>query len=113
MLFTITGDLTGRDLPVAGDRVKLVKNFGDYQHMRTLFRFPCVILLSLSAGFALQQHRYEPAIELQPLAAQARRVVEAMDYLGAPIASQDRTELSRALGASDSAWLALLPGEGA
>jgi len=26
-----------------------------------------------------------------------------MDYLGAPIASQDRTELSRALGASDSA----------
>jgi len=71
--------------------------------MRTLFRFPCVILLSLSAGFALQQHRYEPAIELQPLAAQVRRVVEAMDYLGAPIASQDRTELSRALGASDSA----------
>ena len=71
--------------------------------MGTLFRFPCVILLSLSAGFALQQHRYEPAIELQPLAAQVRRVVEAMDYLGAPIASQDRTELSRALGASDSA----------
>src|SRR5438876_12436622 len=70
--------------------------------MRTLFRFPCVILLSLSAGFALQQHRYEPAIELEPLVAQVRRVVEAMDYLGAPIASQDRIEISRSLGASAS-----------
>jgi hypothetical protein len=41
-------------------------------------------------------------IELQPLAAQARRLIEATDYLGEPFSSADRAALQRALNSTDA-----------
>jgi hypothetical protein len=40
-------------------------------------------------------------IEWQPLAAQVRRVVEAMDYLGSPLSASDRQALDKSLGEAD------------
>jgi hypothetical protein len=46
-----------------------------------------------------------PGVEIQPLAAQVRRVIEALDYLGDPLSSTERASLQDALsaGQSDSA----------
>ncbi len=44
-------------------------------------------------------------VEAQPLAAQVRRLVEAMDYLGAPLADADRVSLRVALAVDDGALL--------
>jgi hypothetical protein len=40
-------------------------------------------------------------VELQPLAAQVGRVVEALDYLGAPLSPGDKSNLQKALNATD------------
>jgi hypothetical protein len=48
------------------------------------------------AGAAAAPLPIVPDIELQPLAAQVRRVVEALDHLGDPILPEDREELLRA-----------------
>jgi hypothetical protein len=41
-------------------------------------------------------------VELQPLVAQVRRVIEAADYLGAPLAAEDKQALEKAFGESDA-----------
>ncbi len=46
-----------------------------------------VLLLLLSAMISAQQTPKVDQVELQPLTAQIRRLIEAMDYLGAPIKS--------------------------
>src|SRR5439155_25386369 len=40
-------------------------------------------------------------VELQPLAAHVKRLVEAMDYLGVPLRSTDKQSLERATGEPD------------
>jgi len=40
-------------------------------------------------------------VELQPLTSQVKRLLEAMDYLGAPVSVADREALERAIGLSD------------
>ena len=40
-------------------------------------------------------------VELQPLAAQARRILEASDYLGSPIAKEDRAAIEKAANAKE------------
>ena len=42
-------------------------------------------------------------VEAQPLIAQVRRVIEAMDYLGAPISAADKQALHNAMDQSDAA----------
>ena len=42
-------------------------------------------------------------VDLQPLAAQAGRVVEAMEYLGAPISPADKRAIQNASRSADSA----------
>jgi hypothetical protein len=42
-------------------------------------------------------------VELQPFAAQARRLIDALDYIGAPLASADRAAIDAALAAADEA----------
>jgi hypothetical protein len=41
-------------------------------------------------------------VDLQPLAAQASRLVEAMEYLGAPLSASDRQSLERAISSTDA-----------
>ena len=43
------------------------------------------------------------AVDLQPLAAEAHRVVETMDHLGAPLAAEDRDAIAAAAKGDDSA----------
>jgi hypothetical protein len=42
-------------------------------------------------------------VELQPLAAQVRRLIEALDYLGAPLNAADRTRLEKAINGAEAA----------
>src|SRR5580765_5957861 len=41
-------------------------------------------------------------VEWQPLAAQVKRVVEAMDYLGSPFSAAEKKEIETALDATDT-----------
>src|SRR5689334_16489712 len=50
------------------------------------------------AGLALVKN-----VEFQPLAAQVKRVVEALDFLGAPLSSEERGALDTALANTDAA----------
>src|SRR5438874_716833 len=45
----------------------------------------------------------EEGMELQPLAAQVQRLVEALDYLGAPLTGAEKTRLREASGLSEEA----------
>jgi hypothetical protein len=42
-------------------------------------------------------------VELQPLAAQVKRLIETLDYLGAPLSNADKQTLERAITATDAA----------
>jgi len=57
------------------------------------------LFIFLSALFTVNAAEFPQVsnAELQPLKAQARRVVEAMDYLGFPLSEKDRTELDAAI----------------
>src|SRR5262247_613299 len=62
-----------------------------------------VLSLLLPALISARQAQKVDQVELQPLTAQVRRLMEAMDYLGTPIAQADREALERASNESDSA----------
>ncbi|HWQ36304.1 MAG TPA: CehA/McbA family metallohydrolase [Blastocatellia bacterium] len=55
----------------------------------------------LAALCLLPLHGQVPNVELQPLAAQARRLIETLDYLGAPLSAADRTALEQAINDTD------------
>jgi hypothetical protein len=81
---------------------------GERQYRRHIMKrhyFALTILAAILPGStsAVQVHTHTTAVELQPLAAQVRRVVEALDYLGSPVRTEDRTALERAYAASDAA----------
>jgi hypothetical protein len=57
------------------------------------------------AGMAASGHSVREAVgvELQPLSAQVTRLVDALDYLGAPLSADDKRALARAAAGSDEA----------
>ncbi|HYE74980.1 MAG TPA: CehA/McbA family metallohydrolase [Blastocatellia bacterium] len=60
-----------------------------------------MLLLLLSSALCAQPSRVE-SVELQPLAAQARRIIETLDYLGAPLTPADKKSLEQALSETDA-----------
>lgn len=64
--------------------------------------FVLPVFLTLPAGSAQQLPRVEQ-VEMQPLAAQVRRLIETMDYLGAPFAPSDRQSMEQATKEPDAA----------
>lgn len=84
-------------------------------HISVLFSLACAALLccaALGAGADAKGSRIPngargaagaaQGVELQPFAAQARRVVEALDYLGEPLSDADRAALERAYEDADA-----------
>ena len=73
---------------------------------RSLIRIALVSLLawlaSVTAGKP-QGQTHVQGVELQPLAAQVRRVITALDYLGAPLAESEKRALEAAFLTSDEA----------
>ena len=66
------------------------------------------LLLSLLTSCLLFVHhgtaKTEVAqVELQPLAAQVKRLIETLDYLGAPLSAADKQALERAITQTDAA----------
>jgi hypothetical protein len=62
-----------------------------------------VLSLLLPALISARQAQKVDQVELQPLMAQVRRLIEAMDYLGAPIKQADREALEKASNEADAA----------
>src|SRR5262245_66193056 len=62
-----------------------------------------LLLLLLPTLISARQAQKVDQVELQPLTAQVRRLIEAMDYLGAPIKQADREALERAGNETDAA----------
>lgn len=62
--------------------------------------------VAASSGSAASSGKVEQ-VELQPLAAQVRRLIEALDYLGAPLLPADKEALARASQMTDDASAAL------
>jgi hypothetical protein len=66
-------------------------------------RFPLVsslVLVALASPLRAAELPRVQKVDLQPLAAQAQRVAEALDYLGAPLSDAEKTALKR--GASET-----------
>ena len=64
------------------------------------------ILVGLTLGLRAQEHVHpapKPAVPLQPLAQQARRLQTALGYLGEPVSAADRAALDDAITMSDEA----------
>ncbi|HEY8461487.1 MAG TPA: hypothetical protein VIM99_13950, partial [Blastocatellia bacterium] len=61
------------------------------------------LAILLPAMISARQAQKVEQVELQPLTAQVRRLVEAMDYLGAPIRESDKTALEKAGDETDAA----------
>jgi hypothetical protein len=62
-----------------------------------------LVLLNISAGAAGGTLPLVTGVEQQPLAAQVKRIVEALDYLGAPMSPNERQQLERANSLKDAA----------
>src|SRR5215510_4743570 len=62
----------------------------------------CFALLLLSPPIAAQGLPQVGQVELQPLTAQVKRLVEALDYLGAPLSPADTQALEKAAGDTDA-----------
>jgi len=60
-------------------------------------------LIPLSGSFAAQELTKVDKVELQPLAAQVKRLLETMDYLGAPLNPVDKQVIEGAIAETDSA----------
>jgi hypothetical protein len=61
-----------------------------------------IVLFALSSVVVSPASKAEQ-VELQPLIAQVKRLVEAMDYLGAPLSPADKQALDKAISESDQA----------
>ncbi|HKC88367.1 MAG TPA: hypothetical protein VKG02_20440, partial [Blastocatellia bacterium] len=62
-----------------------------------------MLLLALPTLISAQHAPKVDQVELQPLTAQVRRLIEALEYLGAPIKQADREALERAGDDADAA----------
>lgn len=79
-----------------------MKSFGFASAPRATACWFALILLSVPV--AAQQPVRTAPVELQPLAAHVKRLVEALDYLGAPLAPIDKQALAQALNETDAGW---------
>jgi hypothetical protein len=68
-----------------------------------LFKFLILAFLSSAYGADPRDLPLVTGVEPQPLAAQIKRLVEALDYLGAPLSSSERQALEAASSKSDAA----------
>lgn len=59
--------------------------------------------ITSSASFAVAKRAEDARVEVQPLAAQVRRLVEALEYLGEPFSPAERLALERASEQEDAA----------
>lgn len=59
------------------------------------------LLVFHSFNLAAQEFPVVSRVELQPLKAQVRRVIEAMDYLGFPLGVEEKSKLESALASDD------------
>lgn len=64
-----------------------------------LWLFPILLAFVVAA----QATSIVPQVELQPLAAQVNRLIETLDYLGAPLSNADKQALARAITQTDAA----------
>ena len=62
-----------------------------------------IIFVVASASFAAAKRSEDAGVEIQPLAAQVRRLVEALEYLGEPFSPAERLALERASEQEDAA----------
>ncbi|MBI4625176.1 MAG: CehA/McbA family metallohydrolase [Verrucomicrobia bacterium] len=60
------------------------------------------LLAAVASTFAQAPPPLVRNVELQPLVAQVRRLIEALDYLGEPFSETDRTALARAMSQRDA-----------
>ncbi|MBO0797661.1 MAG: CehA/McbA family metallohydrolase, partial [Blastocatellia bacterium] len=73
--------------------------------MKSLFLRLFIVLFALTPMVVIPGTEASKAeqIELQPFAAQVKRLLETLDYLGAPLSTADKEALDRALAESDQA----------
>src|SRR5260370_38314968 len=64
---------------------------------------PLVLLLALPAATPAADLPKVTKVDLQPLAAQTRRLLDALDYLGNPLPEADRKALDAARNAENKA----------
>jgi hypothetical protein len=69
-----------------------------------LARFKCLFLISIlvTASIAAQQTVKSAQVDLQPLIAQVKRILETMDYLGEPLSPADKQALDKAFSEADA-----------
>jgi hypothetical protein len=73
-----------------------------FQSLVWKYCFLCLVLIAPQMTVAAQSPQVAQ-VELQPLTAQVARLLEALDYLGAPIAAADRQALTQASNETDAA----------
>src|SRR5438876_9853154 len=75
-----------------------------YRRITIRFSLFCAIAGPLCPAYAADSPALPIVknVELQPLVAQVRRVIEATDYLGAPLAAADKAALETAFQQSDT-----------
>ncbi|MCD6049634.1 MAG: hypothetical protein K0Q55_1037 [Verrucomicrobia bacterium] len=61
-----------------------------------------LLLLSLAPAFAAEPPPVITGVERQPLTAQVKRLLSALDYLGAPLPDVDRMALDKAMSEADA-----------
>src|SRR5262245_33926896 len=71
--------------------------------VRTAIAISVILLLSIHAEIARAQVPEPVDVEAQPLAANAERVIKALQAIGAPLAEATATSLANARAASDTA----------
>ena len=62
-----------------------------------------LVFILLTASVAAQQSAKPEPVEMQPLTAQVKRLVEALDYLGTPLSPADKRALEKAFTETDAA----------
>ncbi|MBO0722873.1 MAG: hypothetical protein J2P41_18755, partial [Blastocatellia bacterium] len=73
--------------------------------MKSLYLRLFIVLFALTPIFVIPGTLASKAeqVELQPFAAQVKRLLETLDFLGAPLSATDREALDKALAESDQA----------
>jgi len=86
------------------DRVGHLHHFSKGTHFRPWWLILNTVLVAMVAGTSLPARGLELVrdVEVQPLKAQAQRVVQALDYLGSPLNNQQMQVLKEVLDDADA-----------
>jgi hypothetical protein len=74
-----------------------------WRALRCALVLVALIHVGAYASFAVTKRSVDTGVEVQPLAAQVRRLVEALEYLGEPFSPAERLALERASNVEDAA----------